>query len=244
MAVATLVSRQWGERIGGLTSAFPAVVGPALLVSAQLRGAAFAHRAAGGTLLGVVALSGFALAYGSTARGARWPVSLAAGWGTAGLLAAMTVGAGGRQDTATDTLLATLSLLIAHRALPRVDRPARALPPPRRDLGTRMALTAILVLAVTAASAALGPLLGGMLAGLPVLASILAVCTHRQQGAAATIALLRGMLVGMAGFVGFCAILAASIVSIGIAPAFALAILTALGAHALALARVRAATGS
>ena len=83
VALATLVGRRWGARAGGLVSAFPAVVGPVLLIIAQQRGGVAAARAASATLLGLVALSGFALAYARAARGTRWPASLAAGWACA-----------------------------------------------------------------------------------------------------------------------------------------------------------------
>jgi hypothetical protein len=90
-----------------------------------------------------------------------------------------------------------------------------------------MALTVLLIVLVTVAAELLGPLTGGVLAALPVLASVLAVFTHRGHGAEATIALLRGMAAGMAGFIGFCAAIALLIVPAGTATAFAAASLTA-----------------
>jgi hypothetical protein len=112
---------------------------------------------------------------------------------------------------------------------------ARARPPvPHWDLPLRMALTALLVAALTAAAGRLGPLAGGILAALPVLASILAVFTHAQQGAAAVADLLRGMLSGMAGFVVFCALVAALVDRAGVAPAFAAAAATAIAVQAAA----------
>jgi hypothetical protein len=93
----------------------------------------------------------------------------------------------------------------------------------RREIPLRMAVTVLLVSSLSAGASRLGPMLGGMLVALPVLASVLAVFTHREHGAAALIALLRGMLAGMAGFVAFCEIVAALIVHDGIVPAFAAA---------------------
>ena len=48
-----------------------------------------------------------------------------------------------------------------------------------------------------------------------MLASILAAFTHRQEGAAALVALLRGMLAGMAGFVVFCVTVAGLVERVG-----------------------------
>src|SRR3954451_10258382 len=84
VGAATLAARRWGEQTGGLVSAFTAIVGPVLLVTALEHGAGFAARAASGTLLGLVALSAFTLAYARAARRLRWPSSLAAGWAAAG----------------------------------------------------------------------------------------------------------------------------------------------------------------
>ncbi len=99
---------------------------------------------------------------------------------------------------------------------------------PRWDLQLRMALTALLVVTLTAAASRFGPVAGGVLAALPVLASILAVFTHARYGAAAVVDLLRGMLGGMAGFVAFCALVAVLVEPLGIAASFAVATVAAL----------------
>ena len=129
---------------------------------------------------------------------------------------------------------ATLSLLVARRALPsgaatRATAPARA---SRWDLALRMVLTAVLVVSLAAAASRLGPVIGGMLAALPVLASILAVFTHEQHGAQAVVVLLRGMLSGMAGFVTFCALVAVLVDRAGVGATFTMAALAAVGVQA------------
>jgi hypothetical protein len=228
VGAATLAARRWGEGIGGLVSAFPAIVGPVLLIAAHEHGSAFAAKTASGTLLGLVALSGFALAYGRTALRAGWRASLAAGWVTAAAIAALL----GRVDAGplAGLVAATLSLLVAGRALPRgAAAPAGTpAPAPQWDLALRMVLTAVLVVSLTAAASRLGPVVGGVLAALPALASILAVFTHEQHGPEALVLLLRGMLSGMAGFVVFCAVVAVLVDRAGVAATFAAAALAAI----------------
>jgi hypothetical protein len=240
VGASTLAARRWGQQIGGLVSAFPAIVGPVLLIAALEHGPAFAARAAGGTLLGLVALSAFVLVYGRVATRAAWPGTLAAAWAAAAV-AATAAGAIGA-DLAGALAAATVSLVVAHRLLP--DAPAASAAEPaldaaqtptlaaRWDLPLRMALTALLVAALSAAAAAFGPVAGGILAALPVLASVLAVFTHERHGPAALAELLRGMLRGMAGFVVFCALVAALLERSGIAAAFAFAALAAVAAQA------------
>ncbi len=234
VGAATLAARRWGQWTGGLVSAFPAIVGPVLLITAHRHGEAFAARVAAGTLLGLSALAAFALAYAHAARTVRWPAALGLAWIAAAAVAlvAGSVAAGPLAGLA----VAAVSLGAAHRALPRVCVAAQP-PAPRWDLPLRMLLTAALVVALPAAATRLGPVTGGVLAALPVLASVLAVFTQARHGVDAVTMLLRGMLSGMAGFVLFCAVVALLVEPVGIAPAFALA---AAGAVGLQVATVRA----
>jgi hypothetical protein len=226
VGASTLAARRWGQRIGGLVSAFPAIVGPVLLVAALDHGPAFAARAATGTLLGLVALSGFVVVYARLAQRLAWPASLAGAWAAASVLAlgASAVGAGPAGALAA----AVLSLAAAFALLPRGGGGDAWPAVPRWDLPVRMALTALLVVSLSAAATWLGPVVGGILAALPVLASILAVFTHEQHGPVALADLLRGMVVGMAGFVAFCAVVAALIEPAGPITAFIGALLAGI----------------
>lgn len=236
VALATVVGRRRGVRAGGLVSAFPAVVGPVLLIIAQQHGDNAAARAAQGTLLGLVALSGFAFAYAMAARCAEWLASLAIGWACAiasALLAGWSLaGAGFPAALAA----AVLSLTAARLAVPSPgnDWPGGTLPRrPIADVAARMALTAALIILLTVLSDLFGPVVGGMLAALPVLASVLAVFTHRVDGSQAAIGMLRGMLTGMAGFVVFCATIALLAAPAGTALAFVTATACAVAAQTL-----------
>jgi hypothetical protein len=97
-----------------------------------------------------------------------------------------------------------------------------------------MALTAALVVFLTWAAGRFGAVAGGILAALPVLASILAAFTHAQVGARAAAVLLRGMLAGMAGFVSFCVLVATLAEPAGTAAAFAAATVIALAVQGAA----------
>ncbi len=231
--VSTVVARRWGERAGGMVSAFPAIVGPVLLIVALEHGRGFAARAANGTLLGLVSLAAFALAYGRVARRHGWRPSLISGWAGAAV-AGLAVGlAAGGFGSPAGLLVAAAALALACRALPAADASGAGPRPRRTAVPLRMASAALLVAVLSAAAGAVGPLIGGMLAALPVLACVLAVSTHREAGAPAVIGLLRGMLAGMGSFVLFCQVIALAIVPYGMAPAFAAATLGALIVQAL-----------
>lgn len=96
------------------------------------------------------------------------------------------------------------------------------------------ALTLVVVL--TAASGALGPRLSGLLAPFPIITSVLAVFTHAHGGAEQARVLLRNFLVGFYGFAAFCFTLAVVLGSIGVAAAFAIALVAALAVQAVTLA--------
>lgn len=227
------VALRWDDRRGGLVSAFPAIVGPLLLVAAHEHGRPFAARLAVGTLLGLVALSGFAVVYARAAQRWSWPLALAMAWGAAVSIATAAGAVAGASWIAA-AAAATVSLIVAARALP----PAGA--SPAHAAGTsvlaRIWLTAVLVVALAVAAGRFGAVVAGILAALPVLASVLAVTTHRQQDASAVCALMAGMLTGMASFVGFCVVIAALLVPFGAPLAFALASVVAVLAQVGALA--------
>jgi len=221
MAASTLAARVWGHGVGGVVSAFPIVVGPALLLAAVRQDAAFAAVMATATLLGLVALSGFVLAYGRAASRCGWPLSLALGWVVAAVLGILVGRVGG--GLFGGLLAAIVSPTLAYAALPRrrrVDVPVRF---PRWETPARMVLTALLIVGLTVAGEQFGPTVAGVLAALPAVASVLAVFTHARHGHDALIAMLHGMLGGLGTFVSFCALIALLAEPAGLIPAFLLA---------------------
>jgi hypothetical protein len=246
VAASTLAARRWGLRTAGVVSAFPAIVGPLLVLVAVDHGPAAAARSAEGTLLGLVGLAAFTAAYGRTAARGGWRTSLLSGWAAAAVASLGAAAAGVWAGAPLGLLAASISLWAAYRSLATArhggDAAVQSLVAgTRTSIAGRMVLTAVIVVALAGAVRVLGPLAGGILAALPVLVSVLAVVTHRDAGAQATVALLRGTLAGMAGFVAFCQIVALLITRAPLVPAFAVAIGAALLAQVPAL-RVRAAS--
>ena len=234
IVAATLAARRWGPRAGGVVAAFPAIVGPLLLVTVLQHGLHAATEAADGTLLGLVGLAAFAVLYAETAcRHRRWPSSLIAGW-VAAALSTSVAGIWLHGIGAASGLVATLALLSAAFLLMRRG-PGDGAALPLSGPGTvtlRAVTTALLVTGLAWAVGHLGPLAGGVLAALPLLASLLAVFTHREAGPDAAVEVLRGTVFGMTGFVVFCQIVAVTVVPYGPAMAFALATSAALLAQA------------
>lgn len=226
VAASTLAARVWGHEIGGVVSAFPLIVGPALFLAALRQDPAAAATMATATLLGLVALSGFALAYGRSARRCDWPVSLGIAWAAAAVLGTLAGRVGG--GLAGGVVVATISPAVAYAALPR-GRPVEVrVGLARWELPARMALTVLLIVGLTAAGEQFGPTAAGVLAALPTLASVLAVFTHARHGHDALVAMLRGMLGGLGAFVSFCLLIALLVEPAGVVLAFGLATAGAL----------------
>src|ERR1700730_17874950 len=96
-----------------------------------------------------------------------------------------------------------------------------------------------LVLGLTALAPYAGPRLSGLLATYPVFAAVLAVFSQHGRGAAAAIQVLRGLMTGLFGFIGFFVALALSLPRLGIGGGFALATLVALAIQTASLRRLR-----
>jgi hypothetical protein len=128
-------------------------------------------------------------------------------------------------------------LLVAIRLIPS-SRLRNVVRLPWWDLPGRMVLATVLVLSITGSATALGPRLAGLLATIPLYASILAGFGHTLAGPRAAIDVWRGLLFGLFGFGAFYLVIAASLESLGLA-AFGLALLTAIVMQAVTLRVLR-----
>jgi hypothetical protein len=237
VAVATLLGRRYGQIAAGLVAGMPIVAGPILYFYAKEQGLDYAAAAALTTLLGLVSLSLFTVAYAWRAwSGGSVLSSLLLGW-VAFALGTVVINrllATHRPSLAEALLFGVGSLYLAIRSLP----PAQAAPPrspvapPFWDLPLRLFSTALLVFLLTYFAQALGPVLGGLLAPFPIASTVLTVFAHRQGGSEAARSVLKGLLLALNAFAVFCAALALGLAPLGLAPAFGVALLAAAAAQA------------
>lgn len=212
---ASLTARRFGPLVGGLVAGLPVVGGPILLVLAVVHGAGFAGRAASASLLGLISLALFVLAYASVVRRVKWPGAVVVAWGAfaLGTVGWALVTEAVHVPPTVGLALAFLSFLVAKGALPRsVEAPPPApREPPAWDLPVRAACAAAMVLTLSAASSGLGAHVSGLLAPAPIITTILAAFTQAQLGPDATLRLLRGMTTGFFTFATFCWVLAVAL---------------------------------
>lgn len=220
----SLAARRWGPRVAGLLAGLPVVAGPILFFIAIENGARFGADAAGAALAGVLGAVAFNLGYAHLALRGHWPAALAVGLGAWALGTALVLQL--PEGLGWSAAAALLALLLGPALSPRVRAVLQGRPSDTAELALRMAAGALLTLAVTLVAASVGSRWSGLLAVFPLLSTVLAVSSHRRQGATFIAALLRSMLLGFVAFAAFCATLAWALPQLPLAAAFGAALAT------------------
>jgi len=238
IGAASLASRRWGAEVGGWLVGIPFTSGPIAFFLAVGPGVHFAADSSVGILAGTVSQAAFALAYAWMALRFTWTGCVVAA--TIAFAIATLVLDVARGNALITLVLAVAALVIGLALMPRqAAKPAQSVELPWWDLPARMLVATVFVLALTSAAPALGSRLSGLLSPFPVYAAVLCVFAHRLQGAAAAIGVMRGLLLGLFGFAAFFALLAFLLEPVGIAVAFAIAIVAALVVQGASLAAGR-----
>ena len=81
IAAATAMARRFGAGVGGWLAGLPLTSGPVSAFLALEQGPTFAAHAAVGTLLGLIAVTAFCVAYARVADRLGWPLSTLVGLG-------------------------------------------------------------------------------------------------------------------------------------------------------------------
>lgn len=231
--IASLAARRWGVLVAGWIAGFPLTSGPVSIFLAVEQNLDFAAAAARGTLVGVIAMVGFCLAYARLAPAHGPAVSMIGGLACLLAAAAALIVLEPALPVTLGLLAATILASLA--AIPRVAvRPAPA-PPPWWDIPARMIVAVGLVFGLTEFADRLGPDLSGLISPVPVFASVLAVFTHRHQGGAAVAELLRGVVLGSVSFSVFFLVVALALGPLGLVASYSLAALAAALVNSAAL---------
>ena len=234
IVVISLVARRFGNQAGGVVGGLPIIAGPILFVLALDNGNRFAADAAVGTMLGVVALIAFVLAYVSVSRRFRWPVAILTGW------AAFFAVLGALEPVHAGTWVAVaLACAACGTGLLVLPKPRRGTPPPparpRHDLVVRAACAVIPVIVITGVAGRVGAHVAGLLSSFPIITPIVAAFTQSQHGAEESARLLYGFTIGFFSYSLFCFVIAETLRPVGLGGAFAIAATTALVVQGLAV---------
>jgi hypothetical protein len=217
----TLIGRRWGPNAAGWFSALPIVAGPILLTMAIEQGPGFVSTAAAHTLIAVIAVLVFCLAY-------AWASGRFGVFGSlCAALAAYAAAVAGLQLIELPLLpgfvLVVGVLALAPRLFPRVSGTFERSAVQPNDLPLRMLAGAALCFTVTYAAAGLGPRLSGFFAMFPVMGTIIVGFSHYASGRAYAVNILLGMARGYYAFATFCVVLSLMLRGESIALAFCVA---------------------
>lgn len=222
LLVLTLIGRVFGPVMAGWLAGLPVVGGPILLLLALENGALFAARASAASAGAVLASVGFSLAYARLSQRHAWPRAVVAALGV-WLLCALTL-AMLPASLGLNAAVAAATLAVAPRLFPAVGAVVTARHASGLEIGLRMAAGAALTLVVTLAASRLGSTASGLLAVFPILSLVLAVFSHRANGADYVGALLRALVSGMWSFATFCVVLALALPRISLPLAFGVSV--------------------
>jgi hypothetical protein len=197
---ATLAGRRWGHAVSGWIVGLPLTSAPVSLFVALQHDKAFAVHAAAGSIAGVVCECSMFVAWGVVAeRG--WPVGVLVGSLAFAAAGAATLHAWPLGVVVPVAVAVVVAAQLLLRSLP--EPAGAAVRPPRWDLPVRAVVATVLVLALTAASGALGARLTGLLAVYPLYSIVLASFAHHAAGPGAALRVLRGVLLGLFAFLAF-----------------------------------------
>jgi hypothetical protein len=233
IALASLAGRRWGPGVSGWIAGIPLTSGPLALYFALEQGTGFAARAAIGTLVGLLGVAAFCAAYGRLAGCFAWPVALGASLGVFAGLSFVTHALDVVPLVALTVVVA--SLVLAIRLLPEPAIQERSWRWPPWDIPLRMVLATVLVITLTGLSPILGSRWSGQLSPVPIYAGLMAVFAHRNEGAAAAVEVVRGVLLGAFGFALFFCCLALMLPVVALAVAFGAATVICITAQSTAL---------
>jgi hypothetical protein len=243
IGLVSLAQRKWGAAISGTLVGLPLTSGPVLFFLAVEQGATFSAHTAIGSLLGLIAQAGFALAYSRLARWRGWVPSMAAAVIVYAAISVLFVRVPLRGAVPL-FVISCIVLALALRAFPRSSAGAAASRHVSgRELAGRMITVAVLVFLLTAIAPLLGPVPSGLLAAFPVYTGVLAAFNHLKSSAQAT-AVLKGVLMGNFSAAVFYVIVSLALGRLAVVLCFLLAALAGVAVQAVLLPYVRPAASA
>ena len=233
IAAATLVSRKWGERIGGLMIGLPLTSGPVSVFFAVEQGPKFAASAGRSSMLGLIPVAVFCASYVWCARRWRWQLTAILS------VAAYSLTVVGMSylslDLGIEVLVVSAALCLAFVLLGRSIQAHQRIRPPWWDLPLRMYIATVMLIAITTAAGTLVSTWAGLLSPFPVFTFVMATFAHSQGGAAAVWQWIRGVLMGLSSYTAFFIVVILLVEHSSLPLAYTLATIAALGVNGAAL---------
>ena len=229
----SLFARRWGPALAGWLVALPLTSGPVVTYVALEHGVPFGVEVGLGVVSGGFGLCAYAIIYSRVSG--RFGAFTSCGIATLAFLASGllvdVVDPRSLPPLAVGVALAMLAAIVFVPSVPAVHGSR----PPAWDLPARMLVGTTIVVGISALAPVLGARVSGLAATYPVYVSTLTVFAHRQDGPGAANALLRGLVLGLYGWLGFFVVLLTAMPAIGVPVGFVLAVAGALAIQGVSL---------
>ncbi len=230
----SLVARRWGPAVAGFLVALPLTSGPVVVFVALEHGVPFGEEVGLAVLTGGFGLCAYAIAY-VRASAVAGPFASGTIATAAFVIAGLIVNVLDPVSLPLVVLGVAIAMAIAIATVPAAPEVGRGGRVPPWDLPARVLVGTALIVGLTTLAPTLGARLSGLAATYPVYVTTLTVFAHRQAGSAAAGALLRGLVLGLYGWLGFFTVVLIAMPRIGVLPAAACAVAGALAIQAVSL---------
>lgn len=213
IGVTSLAARRFGHAVAGLIVSLPLTSGPIVVLVALEHGTDLAVEVGLATLAGGFALCAYSLAAAAAARSGPWTTVGAGSLAFAAVAVVIDL----VDPVSLPVLLGGVGLGLAAtlRLLPPGRAAAESQAHPRWDLPLRILVGTALIVGISTAAPLVGPRVAGLLATYPVYVSTLTVFAHLRDGPGAAIAMQRGLITGLFGWLAFWAVLLPTLPSVG-----------------------------
>ena len=225
IAAVTLVSKKWGNSIGGILASLPWVAGPIIIFIAFEQGIDFAANSIAGSMVGIMGWFAFCAVY--IVIGQKYNAFFSV---LGGYLVYLLVG------TILNPYIKNLSVLqwfilslivlsVGLRYFPKVKSEIKHTGKKLRfEIPLRMLVITIFVILLTFFAEKMGPDWSGILTPFPIMTAVLGVFTHYTQGIYQVRTIFIGLFTGLFGFTLFLFLQAILMPKYGIFVSFSVAV--------------------
>lgn len=233
----SLADKRWGATVGGWLIGLPLTSAPITAFVALEVGPAFAAQMALGILMGLLSQALFCITYAWLASRLNWLGCWLIGWAVFGLSTLI------MNQLTLPIMLVFLMLIVVLGLIlarwPSINTQGGSAAAPAWALWGRMGAATSMVVILTSSARWLGPQLSGLLAPLPIFATVFTIFAHSLQGVCPARQILHGVIVSSFACATFFIVIGSGIERWGLGWTFCIATCAALLTQAVMLSLVQ-----
>lgn len=226
IAGVTLVSKKWGNSIGGILASLPWVAGPIIMFIAFEQGINFAANSISGSMVGIIGWFAFCVVYILIGQKNNAFLSVLGGYLVYLLVGTILNPYIKNLNVYQWFILSLLVLSIGLRYFPTVKSGIKHSGKKLRfEIPLRMLVITLFVILLTFFAEKMGPNWSGILTPFPIMTAVLGVFTHYTQGIYQVRIIFMGLFTGLFGFTLFLFLQAILMPKYGVFVSFSIGVL-------------------